>query len=147
MKQKVIVWFMMIIGLASASPCLAGGQDPQTAPAVEEIKARVAEAKAKGYRVTVKLNRDASLKLGRKRGASVNGKVTEIMGKGFTLTDRSPFDGQVNITIDYADVASVKRQSSAVKVFRDIGQYSLFVAAGAVAVPLYFVAGLLGMKC
>jgi hypothetical protein len=144
MNQKVMAGLLTFIVLVSASPCLAGVQDPQTAPAVEEIKTRVAEAKAKGYRLTVKLTRDASLNLGRKPGASVSGKVMAIMGEGFEIMDHSPLNGDTGATIRYSEVVSVKRQSAVGKVFKNIGEYSLLAAIGTVGVPVLIVSSLIG---
>jgi hypothetical protein len=144
MNQKVIAGALTFIALVAASPCFAGGQDMQTAPDVEEIKTRVAEAKPKGHRLTVKLTRDASLKLGRKPGASVSGKVMAITGEGFEIRDHSPLNGDTVATIRYSEVASVKRQSGVGKVFKNIGEYSLLAAMGTVAVPVLIVSSLIG---
>jgi hypothetical protein len=144
MNRMVIAGALTLIALVSASPCLASGQDLQTAPAVEAIKTRVVEAKAKGYRLTVKLSRDASLKLGRKPGASVSGKVVAITGEGFEITDHSPINGDTGTTIRYSEVASVKRQSAVGRVFKNIGEYSLLAAMGTVGVPVLLVSSLIG---
>lgn len=144
MKQKAMVWLLTISVLASASPCLAGGQDRQTAPATEEIKARVVEAKAKGYRVTVKLTPDGRFTTGGKPGASMSGKVVDITSGGFQIMDTSPLNGHTGAAILYSDVASVKRQNAAVKVFKNIGGYSLLVAVGAVMMPVIIVTSLTG---
>ena len=144
MNQKVIAGALTFIALVGASPCFAGGQDLQTSPDVEEIKTRVAEAKAKGHRLTVKLTRDASLKLGRKPGASVSGKVMAITGEGFEITYHSPLNGDTGATIRYSDVASVKRQSGVGKVFKNIGEHSLQAALSMVVLPVMLVSSLIG---
>src|SRR5262245_41623600 len=144
MNQKVMAGLLTFIVLVRAGHWLPGVQDRQTAPAVEEIKTRVAEAKAKGYRLTVKLTRDASLKLGRKPGASVSGKVMAIMGEGFEIMDHSPLNGDTGATIRYSEIVSVKRQSAVGKVFKNIGEYSLLAAIGTVGVPVLIVSSLIG---
>ena len=140
MKQKIMIWLMTIIMLASASPCLADGQDKQNAPAVEEIKARVTEAKAKGYRLTVKLTPDGRFKLGGKPGASMSGKVVAITDDSFEIVDTSPLNADIRATILYSETASVKRQNAVGKVFKNIGEYSLLAAI----VPVMIVSSLIG---
>ena len=144
MKQKVMVWLMLTIVLASARPCWAGRQDQQITPAVEETKARVAEAKAKGYRVTIKLTPDGRFTTGGKSGASMRGKVVAITDDGFEIADVNHLHADIRATILYSETASVKRQSGVTKVFKNIGGYSLLVAVGAVMMPVMIVSSLTG---
>jgi hypothetical protein len=144
MNQKFIAGALTFLALVCASPCFAGGQDLQTSPDVEEIKTRMVEAKAKGHRLTVKLTRDASLKLGRKPGASVSGKVMAMTSEGFKIMDHSPLNGDIVATIRYSEIASFKRQSAVGRVFKKIGEYSLLAAIATVGVPVMLVSSLIG---
>ena len=148
MKRKAILPLIMAALLTTPLTASASGKRTQT---TEEVKARAAEAQAKGKKVVVKLRAGTKVLSGRKaepfefiESASLSGRVKEVRENDFTLSDTSDGKGEVTAVISYADVLSIKHPSGFEKALRAVGKYSLGGAAAVVILPLYGVLALMG---
>jgi hypothetical protein len=148
MKRKVILSLIMAALLATPLAASAAGKRTPTA---DEIKARAAEAKAKGKKVVVKLRAGTKILVGDKaqpfeftKGARVSGRVTEIRENDFTLSGASRDTGEVTAVISYSNVVSIKRPSGFEKALKAVGMYSALAALTAGLLPIYLVLALTG---
>ena len=149
MKRKVILSLMMTMSLL-ATPLTASAAGKRT-PTADEIKARAAEAKAKGKKVVVKLRAGTKVLVGEKalpfeftKSASLSGRVKEVRENDFTLSDTSDGKGEVTAVISYANVSSINKPPPAfVRTLKAIGEYSLLGVVGAAILPLYAIVALL----
>jgi hypothetical protein len=148
MKRKVIL--SLIVAALLMTPSAAGAAG-KTTPTTEELKARAAEARAKGKKVVVKLRAGTKVLVGDKawpfefiRSASVSGRVKEVRENDFTLSDTSAATGEVTTVISYPDVLGIKHPSEFLKTLKAVGKYSLLGPAAVAFMPVYIIAALLG---
>ena len=148
MRQKVTPLLIMMALLMT--PLTAGAAGKRT-PTTEEVKARAAEAQAKGKKVVVKLRAGTKVLVGDKawpfefiRSESLSGRVKEVRENDFTLSDTSDDTGEVTTVISYADVLGIKRPSAFAETLKAIGKYSLLGSLGLAFMPVYAVLALMG---
>ena len=148
MKHGVITGLMAAAVLLATS---AGSAAAQDTAAAEAVKARAADAQAKGREVVVKVRPGTKILVGEKeltfeflKSASLAGRIKETREKDFTLAEPNGRAGEIMAVISYDDVLSVKHPSGFKKALRSVGRYSLGGAAVPVFLPLYGIMALLG---
>ncbi len=136
MKSSLIPRLLALLLIVSvAEPCFGQKKAKDDAMTIEQIKAGVAEAKAKDKRLIVIL----------KNGSSVSGLVSPESDRGFSVTETHGIFGDGNrVTLDYSDVSRVKGRNPLVKALKDIGTVSIIALGVAVILPLQLISGLFG---
>lgn len=136
MKSSLIPRLLALLLIVSvAEPCFGQKKAKDDATTIEQIKAGVAEAKAKDKRLIITL----------KNGSSVSGIVVATSDKGLSLMHtHEPFGPGATESINYSDVVSIKSRNPLVKALKNIGNVPVVVVGGAVLVILSVVSLLTG---
>lgn len=148
MRRKVIATLVLTALLSSPLTAGAAANDARRA---EEIRARAAEARAKGREVVVHLRAGARILVGKKelpfesaRAYGLSGKIREVREKDFVLAEPDGRSGEIASVISFDDVTGVEHPSRFKKVLGGIGRVSLGVAVAPVILPLIGVLALIG---
>ena len=136
MKSKLFAWSLsLLLVVAVTSPCFGQSQAKNEAMTLDQIIARVSEAHSRDKRLIVRL----------KKGGTISGIVSPFSDSRFELTHSHGFFGEgETVTINYADVVSVKGRDPFVKALKDIGALSVLSVAVAAFLPVW--AGLEGLS-
>ena len=136
MKPGVGCGLMSILLIVhAAAPSFGQTKAQDDAMTIEQMKARVAEARAKDKRLIITL----------KNGSSASGVVVETSDKGLSLMHtHGPFGPGARESIVYSDVVSIKSRNPLVKALKDIGTVPAVIAGGTILVILSVVSLLTG---
>ena len=136
MKSGIVSCLLSLLLIVDAAPpCFGQDKNHDDAMTIEQIKARVREAKAKDKRLIVML----------KNGSSVSGVVVAASDKGLSLMHtHEPFGPGATESINYSDVVSIKSRDPLLKALKDIGTVPVVIVGGAVLVILSVVSLLTG---
>ena|SRR5712692_9511069 len=130
MKSKLFPHLLALLLIVSvAGPCYGQKKAKDDAMTPDQIKAGVAEAKAKDRRLIVLL----------KNGSSVSGLVSPDSDRGFSVTETHGIFGDGNrvTTLNYSDVSRVKGRNPLVKALKDVGTVSAVAVAIAAFLPIW----------
>ena len=119
----------LLLIVEAAPPCFGQKKANDDAMTLEQIKARVGEAKAKDKRLIVLL----------KNGSSVSGLVSTESDTTFSVRETHGIfgDGDRVTTLSYSDVSRVKGRNPFVKALKDIGAVSAVAVAVAAFLPFW----------
>ena len=129
MKSRLFVWSLSLLLVVTAtSPCFGQSKSRTGTMTLDEIKARVVEARAKDRRLIIRF----------KNGETRSGTVLPVSDASFSLTHTDWFSGEGETErITYADVVSVKGRNPFVKAIKTVGSSALVTVGFAAGLPLW----------
>lgn len=129
MKSRLFVWSLsLLLVVAATSPCFGQSKSRTGTTTLDEIKARVVEARAKDRRLIIRF----------KNGETKSGTVSAAADSSFSLSHTNWFSGEGETErINYADVVSVKGRNPFVKAIKTVGASALVTVGFAAALPFW----------
>ena len=122
MKQRFLAFTTALLVLLTAAPSFAADKGDKQAMTVEQMRARVSEARQNDERLIVML----------KDGQSISGKIQQVTDDHFVIQQLGAKTAHI---VKYADVAALRKRNKFVVFAKTTGM----VALAPVAVPLYLI--------
>ena len=126
-SKPFVPWLSLLLVVASTNLCFGQTMSQKPGMTDAQIRVLVAEAHSKDRRLIIKL----------KKGGTISGIVSPLSDSSFRLTHSHGSLGEGDsVTIDFADVESVKGRNPIVKTLKNIGTVSALSAGVAVGVAV-----------